>query len=347
MTKHTSSTPRRSLALAILTAAACAAAPASSMASGAETFCVHQGGYVCPAGSIDEGTDLQAALNNANGNSVGIDTPNVVDIGPGTYTSTDGFDYVSTNPIRIVGAGPGATTLTAEPDSASGTHVLAAGAGVAPLSSMTATVSGVTLAGVNANGFGLDLVNGAAENVAVTGSGANATGLSLQYSAVKTASVSVPDGNATGVLTRASASDELDDLTVDTGGFGVRAGAMTTLLRAHITAGIAVQTVGGSVDIDDSLVQATNSGLDALDAASPGSIHGGNDTIVRETVPAAPAAPSYGVYAQSTAGNGADIGIVDSIIHGSTIRSGPMPNPAAPPSRTPASTMTASMSTAA
>lgn len=31
----------------------------SASAAGAETFCVHQSGYVCPAGSIDEGTDLQ------------------------------------------------------------------------------------------------------------------------------------------------------------------------------------------------------------------------------------------------------------------------------------------------
>jgi hypothetical protein len=74
----------------MLTAAACAAAPSSSLASGAETFCVHQSGYACPAGSIDEGTDLQAALDHAQNNPVGADAPNVVDIGPGTYTSPPG-----------------------------------------------------------------------------------------------------------------------------------------------------------------------------------------------------------------------------------------------------------------
>lgn len=316
MTKKASPASRRALALAILTAAACAAAPSSSLASGAQTFCVHQGPYACPAGSTDEGSDLQSALNNAGANSVGADTPNVVDIGPGTYSAADGFDYVSANPIRIVGAGPGATTLTTGPDSASGTHVLSAGAGVSPLTYTAATVSGLTLAGVNANGFGLVLVNGAADHVTVTDNAAGATGLNLQYSTVKSGSVSVTDGSSTGALIQSGGSDELDDVAVSAGGFGISAGATTTLLRDSVDAGIGVEGTGGDVHIEDSLVRASTYGLVALDTAGQGSITAGNDTIVHAD--GGQAASSYGAYAQSVAGKGAHIGIVNSILHGFT-----------------------------
>ncbi|HEV2814223.1 MAG TPA: hypothetical protein VGW10_13295, partial [Solirubrobacteraceae bacterium] len=102
-------------AAAPLVVAAALAAPAA-----AATFCVHQG-TGCPAGAVDEGADLQEALDDA----AAAAGPDQVTIGSGTYTGP--FDYTHPSPVSIVGAGAGATTLDAADDAASHDRVLAAG----------------------------------------------------------------------------------------------------------------------------------------------------------------------------------------------------------------------------
>jgi len=316
MRKTTSSTSRRALALAVLAAAACAAAPSSSLAVGAETFCVHQSGYVCPAGSIDEGVDLQSALDNAKTNPVGADTPNVVDIGPGTYTSAahSGFMYASANPLKITGAGAGQTTLANLPTSGSGSSVFVGGAGIAPLGYTAVTLSGVSLNDASSDSSALVLINGAADHIAAQSTAANVMGLSLEFSTVSHSTVNVSGSGSTGASTSSDGTDELSDVTVSAAAFGVRTLASTTLLRTNISAGIALQDLRGSVEVEDSLLRGSSYGLVAADQNGQVSIHGGNNTIVHTD--GGVAAPSYGVYAQSTQGNGADIGLVDSIISG-------------------------------
>ncbi|HET6864478.1 MAG TPA: hypothetical protein VFH80_01085, partial [Solirubrobacteraceae bacterium] len=79
-------TPKRLLLIAaatMLTLAIAAAAPALSRAA-AQTYCVHQAGYMCPAGSVDAGNNLQGALGDAGRNPSTASSPNVVTIGPGT-----------------------------------------------------------------------------------------------------------------------------------------------------------------------------------------------------------------------------------------------------------------------
>src|SRR4051812_50223289 len=107
-------TTRTLTAALVATSSLAAAGPAAAVTLGPATFCVHHPANACPAGSVDEGTDLQKALGDAAANSVPADAPNVVKIGPGTFQAagTSTFEYLSANPLRIVGAGVGATTLT-------------------------------------------------------------------------------------------------------------------------------------------------------------------------------------------------------------------------------------------
>jgi hypothetical protein len=78
--------PLTRAALVAAAAAALAIAPASASASAVTTYCVHQPGSSCPAGSFDEGTDLQTALLYAENTPATATSPNVVAIGPGTYS---------------------------------------------------------------------------------------------------------------------------------------------------------------------------------------------------------------------------------------------------------------------
>src|SRR5437763_3097390 len=99
--------PRRSLTIGL---AACALAGAAPAAASAATYCVHQPADPCAPGATDEGADLQAALDLAEANS----NADTIQIGPGTFAPTinQGFTYLSSNPVDIVGAGRGQTTIT-------------------------------------------------------------------------------------------------------------------------------------------------------------------------------------------------------------------------------------------
>ena len=89
------------LALPAVVAAAAFAAPAS-----ASTLCVHKG-TGCPAGTLDKGDDLQAAIESAEATFLG----DVITVGPGTYVGP--FEHDFGTPIDIVGSGVGVTVLTA------------------------------------------------------------------------------------------------------------------------------------------------------------------------------------------------------------------------------------------
>ncbi|HEX8206914.1 MAG TPA: choice-of-anchor Q domain-containing protein [Solirubrobacteraceae bacterium] len=89
--------------LAPVLAAAAIAAPAS-----AETFCVHQAGTTCPAGTVDEQDSLQHAIDDAGASS---DADDVIRIGPGTFWGPFLHNYSS--PTKIIGSGSEHTILTA------------------------------------------------------------------------------------------------------------------------------------------------------------------------------------------------------------------------------------------
>ena len=113
MTTFAFFTSRRALLLATVATAAAVAAP-TAWAAGPLTLCVHQSHSTCPAGSLDEGTDLQGALDAAAASPASPDSPNVLDIEAGIYTASanPGFRYQSTNPLRIAGAGRDSATVT-------------------------------------------------------------------------------------------------------------------------------------------------------------------------------------------------------------------------------------------
>ncbi|HUB74457.1 MAG TPA: PKD domain-containing protein [Solirubrobacteraceae bacterium] len=176
-----------------LCALACAPAAAS-----ADTYCVNE--PLCrKAGGKEKGNDgkavkraLEAAA--AHVNSGG---PDVVVIGPGTYTLEPGYSYTSDEAVLIRGAGEGATVLRAgERRSA-----------VLTLESPESTLEGVTLE-VPEGGerVGLALDGGGAQDVAVVagerkGEGSpQTTGLAIAAGSFSAGSVELPvAGDTAGV----------------------------------------------------------------------------------------------------------------------------------------------------
>jgi hypothetical protein len=80
---------------------------AGAASADAATYCAHQA-TACPAGSLDQGNDLQQAFNAAHLNA----GPDTVVIGPGTYTApVGGFGAYQDDGLQIVGAGA-STILT-------------------------------------------------------------------------------------------------------------------------------------------------------------------------------------------------------------------------------------------
>src|SRR5262249_35053202 len=148
------------------TAAGAVAAPSAWANNPRETFCVHLASTPClPAGAIDWGADLQGALNAAENNPVNLDSPNVVEIGPGTFGAPGGgWTYLARNPLHIVGSGVGTTTLTG------GGNVLMLGfGGGAPIPLRTISVSDLSIAGASGTGnAALALFGGSADHLSVT-----------------------------------------------------------------------------------------------------------------------------------------------------------------------------------
>jgi hypothetical protein len=104
----------RRLALLVMVAAMLIAAPAAFAQS---KYCVHQPADSCAtlfpgqSGLTDMGTDLQGALSDASNNAVALA---LIFVGPGTFTSANGFGYDNaTTPVDIDGSGIGKTFLQA------------------------------------------------------------------------------------------------------------------------------------------------------------------------------------------------------------------------------------------
>lgn len=296
--------------LAVLGVAGCAAAPSASLAAGPETFCVHQSGYTCPAGSLDAGSDLQAALTKAEANPVATGSPNRVNIGPGTYSvqGTDGFNYRSGNPLTITGAGPGATTLTGTLESNPDQVLLLDGSGGAP---GAVSVSGLSVAQDSPHTAGIVLVDAQAHHLAVTSGAADVIGAALTGSTLTSSSISETGSPSTGVKTQGP-GNEVDDVTVNTVDTGVQTTGQTTLHRMNVTSQWGVRDEAAPVYIDDSLVRAPFA-IYATEGSGQASVNALNDTLI-DTSPAGYEA--YGVWADAPTGIGSDIQVINSVVRG-------------------------------
>jgi hypothetical protein len=277
-------------------------APAIARAA-AQTYCVHQAGFTCPAGTVDEGINLQTALTSAAGNPSTFTSPNVITIAPGTYRPTSsgsGFTVTTANPLLIIGAGMGQTTLTD-----------ANAAAIVQLHwPVGSSVSGLTVSGTN--DFGLEMNGGVAENIAVEMSGSLAGGIELANATLESGTISLSQTGATGVVTSSGSnidSNEIDDVTVQGGSVGIEADAGTTIHRSKLTSATPLFVDSVPVYVDDSLLIGST-GIRVQDDPNEGSVNALNDTIIGE------GSPTSGVTANSDSHGGAEVDLTNSIVRG-------------------------------
>ena len=275
--------PRRAagkLALGLIVALfALFAAP--SLAS-AETYCVHDGAASCPSGSIDEGSRLQNALDDASASA----EPSTISVGPGTFTSATGsFLYQPTgaaNPVELVGAGRGSTVLD---DPALGAAAL-----YLPGTAATGSrIANLTVSLHTSDQRGIVTQDSTIDGVEVKSSDAveRVTGIELHGGTVRHSVISLPDNSRNTGVEVAIKSDisQIDDSSISAQ-YGVEALAPVTIHRATITAEIGVGTLFGATSIDDSLVLGIGTRPTGLTAVannpdSGPSINAQNVTIVR------------------------------------------------------------------
>jgi hypothetical protein len=193
------------------------AAPAA-----AATFCVN------PSGTGGCSSTIQAALDAASANNPGGGNPptrDTINVAAGTYTETP--NDASGNPVDIVGAGPGQTTVQPPTNAAASTYTF-------QLNESTSTLAGMSLRIATANNsFGLG-VQGAAHNLVIT----------------NPAGASAADGN-----TGAAGGGTLTDSTI-TAPTGLS--SLSTAQRMRITAQSGV-VAGFTSAVEDSLITVTAS----------------------------------------------------------------------------------------
>ena len=311
---HKLALPRATQTLALaLIVAAFALFVAPSLAS-AETYCVHDGPSTCPAGSIDEGSRLQNALDDAAASA----GPSSISVGSGTFTSATGsFLYQPTggaNPVELVGAGRGSTVID-DP---------ALGAAALYLPGTTATgsrIANLTVSLHTSDQRGIVTQDSTIDGVEVKSSDAveRVTGIELHGGTVRHSVISLPDNSGnTGVEVSINSDvSQIVDSSISAQ-YGVSALAPVTIHRAAITAEIGVGTLFKATNIDDSLLLGIGphpTGLTAV-ANNPNSgpsINAQNVTIIRSGGPGTTAA--NGVIARSYFGETAEIDIYNSIVH--------------------------------
>jgi PKD repeat protein len=309
---HRRAQPQRLLLIAAATLFALvlgAVAPAVSRAA-AQTYCVHQAGFSCPAGAVDEGKNLQPALDDAANNPSTPSAPNVITIGPGTYQPPPGtgFSATTANPLQINGAGIGQTTLSdLRGRSFPPTQALAL---AGPAASST-SISNVTVS--SSDDESLVGSNVTIEHVEVDPIGAG-NGILVGGATVKDSTIQIPAGSmGVGIASLGPATSEIDDVTVDGGGEGI-VGSPTNIRRARlIGSSIPLLVQGGAVYIDDSLLV----GQSGIRAQNDGAGHEGSITALNDTIVAEGSSPHAGVTSESTQSPAqADVQISDSIVQG-------------------------------
>lgn len=166
-------------------AAGALALPAT--AAHAATYCAHNAGFTCPAGSIKVGTDLQKALKLAS------DTPvaDTVVIGPGSFASpASGWAVTSDAPLVVRGSG--GTVL--DGGSREGTWAV--------FKARNATLEKLTLELPNADQNGIETRGGTLRDLAVIGTGNHNVGIDAYGSTIDAVNVQI-QGPGAGIRVRA------------------------------------------------------------------------------------------------------------------------------------------------
>jgi hypothetical protein len=216
---------------------------ASAASAPAATYCVHVAGS-CAAGAIDAGADLQAGITMAQA----ANGPDVLTIGPGTYTAPlNGFVVNGADALQIVGSGD-ATVLdgTTSPIIALGGHDLSSVAVQVPA---TPATTGVT-----------SLVSGTIDHVTITGGAGNSQGINAGGGVTVRDSAITMSGIAIGVMVSDvnGASPTVRDTSITAyygvSAFGITAGPTVRMTGLDIHASIALNAFHAAVVFDNSIV---------------------------------------------------------------------------------------------
>ena len=277
---------RRLTILAALTVATGAALTAPAHAAG-HTICVGS-----PVGTCDEHADsIQDAIALAVNNL----TPDVILVGPGTYSDGPYDLDGSPHTVTLRGSGQGVTTITGPPSSFVTTYVVAHQAGV---ENLTIDIPGTLSSGDT----GLFLSESTADQVSVTSAGtANLLGIDGRDGSVVTrSSVQLSHGAGnTGVLGHGGLSVSDTEITAANGFKHSKPGTIDRLSRVQISADVlGISTDSGDVDVDDSLID-----LGTAPGAKGIAVENTNNSTYSKTLTAnhvtvvGGGAGSYGVYA--------------------------------------------------
>jgi hypothetical protein len=277
----------------------------------ADTYCVHQSGG-CDAGTIDVGSNLQDALDDADANA-GADT---VEVGAGTYTGN--FTYSNgLDPVTIVGVGP--QTVLTEP-AVDFTTVLHGGTSVVNLSQLRITLpSGATSVAAAQTA-------GDADHVTIDGTPGTAgtnTGLLLWGAArVSHSDLTVVGGSAV-EFAGSGTTGTVTDSTLG-GWTAILAGAGTTVNAQRIVVNDAVDALiatGGTLTVGNSVLSTQDNGGLGAALASCGPADDG--LLVLDHVTLVGPGAGFGLYPQcGSAGRTATLSVTNSIVRGfgSTVR---------------------------
>jgi hypothetical protein len=196
--------------------------------AGATVYCVAE--PACPAGGVNEGVtanSLESALEHAR-THVNVGGPDVVLIGPGTFSRGEGFEYTG-EPVVIEGAGASATTLTRTGKEGVSAVFLNASEGSEPTLSELRIVTPATN-----DMTGLSLQAGKVEGVTIETSptASSSTGMSIAGGVFSHGTIHAP--NSTGIDDRGG---EVLYSTVSGGGWAVQASTHATLKGDTLSGG--------------------------------------------------------------------------------------------------------------
>jgi serine protease len=252
------------LLVAAFVAATTLALPGGAWAA-AQTYCVHQTG-TCPVSQVDEGADLQTALNLAASHS-----GSTVSIGAGTFTRAGGFQFSSPSDVAISGAGAGQTIIQA---TAPASNVFTVN------SSATSTLSGVNIDVTSGVLNGLALAGAVASGIAVTvepgaltsGVGAHVIGglAKIDSSTIQGAQTAIEDEtsggflglsgdtlSAVGGLGALNATVVAQDLRINASGVAVDANGE----KAEVTVDGLLVVIAGSASIANAVTAVNGSSM--------------------------------------------------------------------------------------
>jgi hypothetical protein len=249
-----------------------ATALATAGGASAETYCVADPG--CSGIAV---ADVQTALTTA----AKTVAPDRIEVGPGTFDTSDGFVYAgagATNTVELVGAGREQTELRSAGGVNGHPAVLLNASAPSRISDLTIT-SDDPPKGQLATGL---RIFGTAERIKVH-AGASSDGVELLKGSTLTSSkVAVPDQRFAVRTDHPGAG--VSNSSIDApAGYGVEASGSGSLTVSHssLNANVGLTAYAGTVKIDNSLVVASNIGLFALDdGTTGGTLDATNVTVV-------------------------------------------------------------------